>query len=86
MFARRNRVLLAVSHKGVPIDIALGGLPFEDEMVERSTVFTFTPDCLLRTCSAEDLMVLKLFAFRTKDIHDAETVAVRQRRLRRENA
>ncbi len=37
------------------------------------------PDCALRTCSAEDLIVHKLFAFRTRDLLDAESVAVRQR-------
>src|ERR1019366_1017297 len=31
------------------------------------------------TCSAEDLIVLKLFAFRPQDLLDVETIAVRQR-------
>jgi hypothetical protein len=31
----------------------------------------------LRTCSAEDLMVMKLFASRAIDIRDAEGIAVR---------
>jgi hypothetical protein len=33
----------------------------------------------LRTCSAEDLIILKLFAFRPRDLLDVETVVVRQR-------
>jgi acyl dehydratase len=33
----------------------------------------------LRTCSAEDLIVLKLFAFRPRDVLDAETIVIRQR-------
>jgi len=78
-FARRNRVLLLTSPKGTPIDIALGGLPFEEAMVERSSLFEFAPGCSLRTCSAEDLIILKLFAFRPRDVLDVETVAVRQR-------
>lgn len=78
-FARRNRVLLVKSRDGVPIDIALGGLPFEEMMVERSSLFEFAPECPLQTCSAEDLVILKLFAFRPRDVLDAETVAVRQR-------
>ncbi|SPF54280.1 conserved hypothetical protein [Candidatus Sulfopaludibacter sp. SbA4] len=78
-FARRNRVLLLESPNGVPIDVALGGLPFEELMVERSSLFEFTPGCPLRTCSAEDLVVLKLFAFRPRDVLDVETVVVRQR-------
>jgi hypothetical protein len=77
-FALRNRVLLLQSPNGVPIDVALGGLPFEEEVVERSSLFEFTPGCALRTCSAEDLIVLKLFAFRPQDLVDVETVAIRQ--------
>jgi hypothetical protein len=78
-FARRNRVLLIESAAGVPIDIALGGLPFEELLVERSSSFEFESGCFLRTCSAEDLIVQKLFAFRTRDVLDVETIAVRQR-------
>ncbi|MGA2737109.1 MAG: nucleotidyl transferase AbiEii/AbiGii toxin family protein [Bryobacteraceae bacterium] len=78
-FARRNRVLLLTAPSGTPIDIALGALPFEEEMVERSSLFEFARGCGLRTCSAEDLIVLKLFAFRPRDVLDVETVVVRQR-------
>ena len=78
-FARRNRVLLLTAPSGAPVDIALGGLPFEEEMVERSSLFEFTRGCRLRTCSAEDLIILKLFAFRPRDVPDVETEVVRQR-------
>jgi hypothetical protein len=78
-FARRNRVLLIESPNGVPIDIALGGLPFEEVVVERSSLFEFAAGCWLQTCSAEDLIILKLFAFRPRDVLDVETVVVRQR-------
>ena len=78
-FARRNRVLLLTAPSGAPVDIALGGLPFEEEMVERSSLFEFTAGCRLRTCSAEDLVVLKLFALRPRDVLDVETVVIRQR-------
>jgi hypothetical protein len=78
-FARRNRVLLLESPGGVPIDIALAALPFEESMVERSSLFEFEAGSRLRTCSAEDLMVLKLFAFRPRDVLDAETIVIRQR-------
>lgn len=78
-FAMRNRVLLVHSPHGIPIDIALGGLPFEALAVERSTLYEFEPGCSLRTCSAEDLVVQKLFAFRTRDLLDVETVVVRHK-------
>ena len=78
-FAKRNRVLLLESAGGIPIDVALGGLPFEALVVERASLYEFEPGCALRTCSAEDLMVQKLFAFRTRDVADVETVVLRQR-------
>ena len=78
-FAHRNRVLVLTAPNGTPIDIALGGLPFEEEMAERSSLFDFARGCRLRTCSAEDLIILKLFAFRPRDLLDVETVVVRQR-------
>ena len=78
-FAQRNRVLLLEASNGVPLDIALGGLPYEELAVERSTEFEFEPGCMLRTCSAEDLIVQKLFAFRPRDLMDVEGIAVRMR-------
>jgi hypothetical protein len=77
-FARRNRVLLLNSPQGIPIDIAFGALPFETLTCDRSSLFTFAPGCALRTCSAEDLIVQKLFSFRTRDQLDVETIVVRQ--------
>jgi hypothetical protein len=76
-FALRSRVLLLNSPNGVGIDISLGALPFERLVVERATPFEFAPGLDLRTCSAEDLIVMKLFASRAIDIRDAEGVAVR---------
>ncbi|MDH4063916.1 MAG: nucleotidyl transferase AbiEii/AbiGii toxin family protein [Acidobacteriota bacterium] len=77
-FARANRVLLLRSQSGVGLDIALAGLPFEALMIERASPFTFPPDIPLRTCSAEDLIVLKAFADRPKDWMDIDGVIVRQ--------
>lgn len=77
-FALVNRVLLLRAESGVGLDIALGGLPFEELAVARSTFFTYPPDIPLRTCSAEDLIVLKAFADRAKDWMDIEGVIVRQ--------
>ena len=77
-FARRNRVLLVSAPNGVPVDISLAALPFEAQAVHRATLFEFAPGCRLRTCSAEDLVVLKLFAFRPQDLVDVESVAARR--------
>src|SRR5437016_6140097 len=77
-FARTRRVLLLRAKSGVGLDIALGGLPYEETAVDRSSFFVFPPDVSLRTCSAEDLIVLKAFAAREKDWVDIEGVIIRQ--------
>lgn len=68
------------SPSGIGIDVALGALPFETLMVDRAEPFEFAPGLALRICSAEDLMVMKLFASRPIDIRDAEGIAVRHHR------
>jgi hypothetical protein len=79
-FARVHRVLLLRARSGVGLDIALGGLPFEETAVSRASLFTFPPDVPLRTCSAEDLIVLKAFADRPKDWVDVDGIIIRQSR------
>jgi hypothetical protein len=76
-FAQSRRVLLVKASSGVGLDIALGGLPFEESAVDRATAFVFPPDVPLRTCSVEDLLVLKSFADRPKDWIDVEGIIVR---------
>ncbi len=76
-FALRNRVLLLKSERGIPIDISLAGLPFEARVVDRASSFAFLPGLALRTCSAEDLVVLKAFADRPRDWADIEGVIAR---------
>jgi hypothetical protein len=77
-FALRNRVLLLRGNSGVGLDIALGGLPFEELAVARSSLFEYPSGALIRTCSAEDLIVMKAFADRGKDWVDIEGVITRQ--------
>ena len=77
-FALRNRVALLSASNGVPIDVALGGIPFEESALKRATFFEFAPGAVLRTCSAEDLIVLKAFADRLQDWLDVEGILIRQ--------
>jgi hypothetical protein len=77
-FALTRRVLLLRAGSGVGLDIALAGLAFEEMAVQRSSLFSFPSDVPLRTCSAEDLIVMKSFAARTKDWLDVEGVIIRQ--------
>lgn len=78
-FALQNRVLLLESKQKIPMDIALGGIPFEESVVAKASQFAFLPDVSLLTCSAEDLVVLKAFADRSRDWADVESVLTRQR-------
>jgi hypothetical protein len=77
-FAKENRVLLLRSSEGVGLDVALAGLPYEALVIERASDFVFPPRIVLRTCSAEDLVVLKAFAARGQDWVDVERIIVRQ--------
>jgi hypothetical protein len=77
-FAMVSRVLLLRAKSGVGLDIALGGLPFEESAVARSSMFAFPGDVQLRTCSAEDLVVMKAFAARARDWLDIEGIIIRQ--------
>lgn len=77
-FALQNRVLLLKTENRIPLDIALAGFPFEETVIDRATDYKFLDDVWLRTCSAEDLVVLKAFADRTRDWADIETILTRQ--------
>lgn len=85
VFALQNRVLLLESADRTPIDIALAGFHYEEEVIGRARNHAFTESITLRICSAEDLIVLKAFAERTRDWADVESVVDRQgRRLDRD--
>lgn len=77
-FALRHRVLLVQSDAGIGLDISLGGLPFEEQMISRAVSVEFLPGIELRICLPEDLIVMKCFAGRPQDWHDVASVIVRQ--------
>lgn len=74
-FARKNRVLL-LQHQssGINIDISLGILPFEVEMIERGQEVT-VGTIQLRLPTPEDLIIMKAVAQRPKDIADIQAIA-----------
>jgi hypothetical protein len=78
-FALRNRVLLLTASNGVGIDFSLGGLWFEEQAVRRSSFYEYAKGYELRTCSAEDLIVLKAFAERGQDWVDIKGILERQK-------
>lgn len=77
-FALRHRVLLLRSSQGIPLDIALGAMPFEARAADRASEFAVGEGATLNTCSAEDLIVFKAFAGRDRDWADLEGIALRQ--------
>ncbi len=77
-FALENRVLLVAASNGVPIDVALAAVSFEERLIARATPFAFHPEVTLATCSAEDLVVMKAFAGRDQDWAAIEGIVVRQ--------
>jgi hypothetical protein len=74
-FARKSRVLL-LRHEtsGIDIDLMMGVLPFEIEMVERSQEFD-AGAIQLRLPAPEDLIVMKAVAHRQKDLDDIIAIA-----------
>ena len=83
-FARKNRVLL-LRHvaSGTNIDLSLGVLPFEIEMVERSKALEVGP-IMLRLPTPEDLIILKAVAQRPKDLEDIQAIAASHPELNKE--
>lgn len=72
-------MLLAQASSGVGIDIALGGVPFEQSAVDRSPAYESAPGIRLLAASAEDFIVMKAFTSRPKDWMDEERILIRQR-------
>ncbi len=77
-FALRNRVLLLHASNRIPIDIALGALPFEERAVGRASMWRISDEMALRTCGTEDLVVHKVFAGRERDWLDVEGIIQHQ--------
>ena len=75
--ALTSRVLLLVNRRGTPVDVALGGIDFEQRSIQRSSLWKI-PAGALRTCSAEDLLVHKCFAGRESDWVDVDGILSRQ--------
>ena len=52
-------------------------MPFEERVIDRATRYRFLDDVRPNACSAEDLVVLKAFADRSRDWADIEGVLLR---------
>jgi predicted nucleotidyltransferase len=76
-FARKNRVLL-LQHRPteIDVDISLGILPFEEEMVKRASTRSFA-GLTIRLPTPEDLIIMKAIAHRPKDLDDIRTIGMK---------
>jgi hypothetical protein len=80
-FARKNRVLLLRHERsGISVDISLGVLPFESEMIERGQEFKLGTRNI-RLPTPEDLIIMKAIAHRSKDLEDIKSVAASHPKL-----
>ena len=77
-FVMEARILLLQDISGTDIDLSLGGMPYEERMMERSSEWQVRGHGSLTTCSAEDLVILKSFASRPRDWIDVEKTIIRQ--------
>lgn len=80
-FAMRQRVLLLRSASGIPLDVSLGALQFEEHAVATSTLEEIAPGVRLRLCTASALVVFKAFAGRPQDWLDIEGISLKSKRL-----
>lgn len=76
-FALRHRVLLLRASNGIPLDVSLGALDFEDKAAERSLLVEIADGVRLRLCSPDALIVFKVFAGRTQDWLDVEGIVAK---------
>lgn len=75
-FAKRSRVLLLRHNEsGINIDISLGILPFEEEVVNRSVLHN-VGTLSVRLPTPEDLIILKAVAHRPKDLLDIREIVL----------
>jgi hypothetical protein len=80
-FARKNRVLLLIhSPTQTKVDISLGALMFEEEMVDRSKIKKKN-NLSVRLPTPEDLIIMKAIAHRPKDLEDIRGVVDAQATL-----
>ncbi len=80
-FALGHRVLLLRASNGIPLDVTLGALPFEDKAVTSASAEEIVAGVRLQLAPPGALVVFKVFADRPQDWLDVEGVIVKSGRL-----
>ena len=64
------RILHLVSGEGTAVDVLLGFLPFEREIIDRAETISIEDGLSALVATPEDLIIMKLIASRTRDLYD----------------
>ena len=78
-FVLQARILLLQDIAGTNIDLSLGGMPFEESMIDRATEWVIPGGGSIRTCGPSDLVILKAFANRPRDWEDIRCILLRSK-------
>lgn len=72
----RTARMVTFNHRvtGTPVDIALGAMPFEEEVTSRAIELS-AEGLMVRLPTPEDLIILKGIAHRSVDMQDIQTMA-----------
>lgn len=73
-FARRYRVILLNGPEGVQVDVSMGALPFEREVIERTSLEQVDSITQVPVATTEDLVIMKLVASRRQDLDDVRAL------------
>ena len=76
--AVEQRILLLTNEDGIDFDLSLGALDFEQRVINRASYWKIPNHGKIKTCSPEDLIVLKAIANRDQDWIDIQNVCIRQ--------
>jgi len=76
-FAQQTYVVPIYASNGVPVDIGLGFLPYEERATERAVTINYR-GVIFPSCTAEDLIIHKAISEREKDWGDIEGILIRQ--------
>jgi hypothetical protein len=80
-FALGHRVLLLRASNGIPLDVTLGALPFEDKAVASASAEEIVADVRLQLAPPGALVVFKVFANRPQDWLDVDGIIVKSGHL-----
>ena len=72
--SRRTRVLTLCDPSGINVDLILGMLPFDEDLVDRATEINLVDSSTIRVALPEHLVVMKAIAWRPKDQQDIREI------------